>query len=206
MCPPAISKRSAAAEKLEAKDVVFELGGNLYLIPSRLELSWTLKNPASKEHLLAGFLKTRCAGYDLTLIDCPPTESILTTAAYLASNFVLVPVKPEFLSTIGLPLLGESLRQFGELYGKTEIEVAGIVFNSADPYKGEYDRSKADVTKLAQGQGPPWYVFKNEMRYSASYAKGARTGEPISWTSYTRWWVKEQFTQLAGEFCTRVGL
>jgi chromosome partitioning protein len=32
---------------------------------------------------------------DLIIIDCAPTESILTTAAYHASGNVLVPVKPE---------------------------------------------------------------------------------------------------------------
>ena len=33
------------------------------------------------------------------------TESVLTDAAYFASRNVIVPIKPEFMATIGLPLL-----------------------------------------------------------------------------------------------------
>ena len=57
----------------------------LDLVPSRLELAWTLKNPTEKAHLLPQFLSKVSRNYDLILIDCPPTESILTTA---------VPFKP----------------------------------------------------------------------------------------------------------------
>jgi chromosome partitioning protein len=57
-------------------------GSLLDLIPSRLELAWTLKNPTEKAHLLPQFLAKISANYDLILIDCAPTESILTTAAY----------------------------------------------------------------------------------------------------------------------------
>src|SRR5262249_28331258 len=84
-------------------------GSLLHLIPSRLELAWTLKNPTEKAHLLPKFLAQVSQNYDLIIIDCAPTESILTTAAYLSSRYVVVPVKPEFLATIGLPLLARSL-------------------------------------------------------------------------------------------------
>ena len=78
-------------------------GSTLHLIPSRLELAWTLKNPTEKAHLLPKFLAKLNDAYDLVIIDCAPTESILTTAAYLSSRYVVVPIKPEFLATIGLP-------------------------------------------------------------------------------------------------------
>jgi len=80
-------------------------GGQLDLIPSRLELALSLRNPAQKESLLDKSLDQVKADYDVIVIDCAPTESILTLAAYLTSDYVLVPVKPEYLSSIGLPLL-----------------------------------------------------------------------------------------------------
>jgi chromosome partitioning protein len=82
--------------------VRFTTGSYLSLIPSQLELSYTLKNPSQKEHLLAGFIDDVEKDYDLVIIDCAPTESILTTAAYLCADAILIPVKPEYLSTIGL--------------------------------------------------------------------------------------------------------
>jgi chromosome partitioning protein len=79
------------------------------LIPSRLELSRTLKNPHGKERRLAKALSQVQNNYDLIIIDCAPTESVLTDAAYFASRYILVPIKPEFMATIGLPLLARSL-------------------------------------------------------------------------------------------------
>ena len=49
---------------------------------------------------------------DLVVIDCAPTESFLTDAAYFASRYIVVPIKPEFLATIGLPLLARSVQEF----------------------------------------------------------------------------------------------
>ncbi len=109
--------QKGAPTLLDPKKVIHHLrkwddGSLLDLIPSRLELSWTLKNPTEKAHLLPQFLAKISENYDLILIDCAPTESILTTAAYRSSRYVAVPVKPEFLATIGLPLLARSLEEF----------------------------------------------------------------------------------------------
>jgi chromosome partitioning protein len=73
--------------------VTFVDGKVIDLIPSQLELSLTLKNPSQKEHLLANFIDSIESKYDLILIDCAPTESVLTTAAYLSVNNILIPVK-----------------------------------------------------------------------------------------------------------------
>ena len=67
----------------------------LDLVASRLELAWSLRQPAQKEGLLARFLRPLANRYELVVIDCAPTESVLTTAAYLAADYVLIPVKPE---------------------------------------------------------------------------------------------------------------
>ncbi len=101
---------------------------SLDLLPSRLELSRTLKNPTGKERRLAKALARISDRYDLILIDCAPTESILTDAAYFASRYVIVPVKPEFMATIGLPLLARSLQEFQIENDDHEIEIAGLVF------------------------------------------------------------------------------
>jgi len=45
--------------------------------------------------------------YDLILIDCAPTEAVLLTdAAYNASRYLIVPIKPEFMAAIGVTTLG----------------------------------------------------------------------------------------------------
>ena len=179
-------------------------GSGIDIIPSCLELAWTLKNPHSKDHLLQDYLDDIRDEYDVILIDCPPTESMLTEAAYLASNFVLVPVRPEFLSTIGLPLLARSLEDFRSRHKKAiSPQIAGIVFNHASG-SPEQHRSRQLVKKVAaQNQ---WHVFKNEIGYSDSYPAGARAGKPIFLTDYARSWKKAEFERFAAEFVSGIGL
>jgi chromosome partitioning protein len=149
----------------------------LDLLPSTLELAWSLKQPAQKEQVLAKFLEKVSDDYGLIIIDCAPTESLLTTAAYLASDYVLVPVKPEYLSTIGLPLLARSLEDFHHQYDDQKVEMLGIIFNHATQYEPEEALSKREVRAEAKRFG--WYIFTSEISYSRSYPKGAREGNPI---------------------------
>jgi chromosome partitioning protein len=174
------------------------------LIPSRLELAFSLKNPGHKERHLSRLIKDVEDNYDLILIDCAPTESVLTVAAYLSSDWLLVPVKPEYLSTIGLPLLINSMEDFKEEYEDKQLELAGVVFNAASDYLPEERLAKETVKKIATQNG--WYVFENEVEYSRSYPKGAREGQPIFRTSYSRWSKVRNFEFFAKEFSERVGL
>lgn len=177
-------------------------GSIMDLVPSHLDLAWTLKNPHAKERLLNDFLDETRGNYDLILIDCPPTESMLTTAAYLASDYILVPVRPEFLSTIGLPLLVHSLTEFTGIYKKT-VDLAGILFNATGD-KREHQLSRIYVAKIAMER--KWYLFKNEITYSDSYSKGSRLGRPIFSTDYARYSKRANFAAVADEFIGRIGL
>ncbi len=128
------SPRPIDLEEVIVKNAGYWSTSTLDLIPSRLELSRTLKNPTGKERRLAKALTRISDRYDLIIIDCAPTESILTDAAYFASRYVIVPVKPEFMATIGLPLLARSIRDFQLENEDHNIEIAGLVFNHSSSY------------------------------------------------------------------------
>lgn len=181
-------------------------GSLLDLIPSRLELAWTLKNPTEKSHLLPHFLSQIVENYDLILIDCAPTESILTAAAYKSSRYVIVPVKPEFLATIGLPLLGRSIQEFKLMHQNQSLEIAGVVFNDIrrSNTPPEQKKSRSDVTKLAKTFG--WPVFEEAAHHSDSYPAGSRQGVPIFMTDYARDYVKGEFAAVAARFLKVVGV
>jgi chromosome partitioning protein len=189
-----------AAEDVVANVQSWEDGSRIDLLPSSLKLSFTLKNPTGKEYLLRNFLEEIKSSYDLILVDCAPTESVLTTAAYLASDSVLIPVKPEFLSTIGLPLVVNSLAEFAKSHRKT-VDVLGVVFNATSD-KMEHDRSRSFVRQTAKREG--WYVFRNEVSYSDSYPKGSRLGKPIFLTDYARGTKIADFRAVAEEFYERL--
>ena len=189
---------------LDINEVIIKNAGywsdtTLDLIPSRLELSRTLKNPHGKERRLAKALAQVRNKYDLIIVDCAPTESILTDAAYFASRYIIVPIKPEFMATIGLPLLARSLQEFRLENEDHEIEIAGLVFNHSSSYSAgpEGQQSIEEVSKIAAENG--WHVCENQIRYSASYAKSAREGAPLSQTSHARGNVIRDFNRLANE-------
>lgn len=200
---------SSTPKVLKPNDVIYHAkefrgGGCIHLIPSRLELAFSLRNPGQKEALLSKLLSKIENDYDLILMDCSPTESLLTTAAYLSSDYLLVPVKPEYLSSIGLPLLVNSMQEFHKHHENHNLELAGVVFNATSNYSPEEDKSKREVREIATKNG--WYVFEKEVSYSRSYPKGAREGEPIFRTSYSRYAQAARFVVLAEEFSQRIDL
>jgi len=183
--PP--SRESGAPTPIDLNDIILHGAGygrksRLDLIPSRLELSRTLKNPTSKERRLAKGLARISHSYDLILIDCAPTESILTDAAYFASRYVIVPVKPEFMATIGLPLLARSLREFSVENEDHEIDIAGLVINDQSEYSSGNEKYRAikEVQSIAKQYG--WRIFQHRLSYSRTFARAAREGLPFSMT------------------------
>ena len=192
-------------EVIVQKAVSWGHTSTLDLIPSRLELSRTLKNPTGKERRLAKALSRIANRYDLILIDCAPTESILTDAAYFASRYLIVPVRPEFMATIGLPLLARSLKEFKIENDDHKIDIAGLVFNHDDYSSGpETTKSIKEVREEARKHG--WHIFKNQLKHSKSYPRAARAGAPISGTSNARWHVIDGFQRLKDEIFKRVGI
>lgn len=204
-------QKNGAPSPLDPKKIVHRMhkwsdGSSLDIIPSRLELAWTLKNPTEKSHLLPQFLAKISGNYDLILIDCAPTESILTAAAYRSSRYVAVPVRPEFLATIGLPLLARSLQEFKIMHEHQDLEMAGIIFNGLRRTNTppEQKKSRKDVTQLAKSFG--WNVFEQAAHHSDSYPAGSRQGSPIFRTDYARDYVIGEFSEVADDFLQTVGV
>lgn len=191
-------------------DTILRIGNRkdrtLDLIPSRLELSRVLKNPAGRRQYLARFLDRVSKRYDLIIIDCAPTESVLTEVAYSASRYLIVPVKPEFMATIGLPLLARSVDEFQTKNTDHALDIAGIVVIRQSGYQVTREDRVAivEVQSLAKKHG--WHMFRKHMPYSVSYARAARQGTPISRTLHARTEVIERFQRLKDEILRAVGI
>jgi chromosome partitioning protein len=178
-------------------------GSVLHILPAGLELAWSMRLALEKSHVLRDSLSTIRDEYDIIMIDCAPTESILSTAAYHAADYIFVPVKTEFLSTIGLPLLLRSLEEFRRNHINEAVpEIGGIIFNDTTE-RAEDLRSRAFVRQVADQHG--LYVFAHEVSRSASYAAGARSGKPIFMTDNARDLKKREFGYVAREFFERIG-
>ena len=176
------------------------------IVPSRLELSWTLRNPTGKETILPRFVSKIEKNYYLIIIDCSPTDSILTDAAYHSSKYILVPIRAEFLASIGFPLLNRSINAFRVRHEDKFIEVCGLVFNDYNRgnMKREHILAREDIANKAKAYN--WYVFENDIPHSDSYYRAARDGMPIDSTKGTHDIVKTEFAAFAREFFNRIGL
>ena len=108
---------------------VFTKNGTAFLdlIPSRLELMEVDSLDRGIENKLKIFLDKVKGVYDYILIDCPPTISIFTKSAFIASDSYMIPIKPDYLSSIGLSLMDRAVNNFQETYGKS-INYLGLTF------------------------------------------------------------------------------
>lgn len=192
--------------KVIYRRVKYPDGSLLDIVPSRLELSWTLRNPTGKETLLPRFVAKIQDQYDLIIIDCSPTDSILTDAAYHCSRYILVPIRAEFLASIGFPLLNRTIKAFQLRHEDKVIEVCGLVFNDFNrgDTKRENQLARSDVLEKAKEY--KWYVFDNDIPHSDSYFRAARDGMPIEQTKGTHEKVKTEFAAFADEFFGRIKL
>jgi chromosome partitioning protein len=94
------------AQILERFDLV---PSSLDLIKSEIELSGEFK----REEILERLLKPIRDQYDYVLIDCPPSLGLLTINAFMASDWLFVPIEAEFLALKGYTILNEAIGRIG---------------------------------------------------------------------------------------------
>jgi len=99
----------------------------LYVLPSTIDLMQLDAAPRGTENKLRVYLDKVRHLFDYVLIDCPPTASLFSYSAFLASDAYLVPVKPDPLSVLGLPLLNRAMKDYEERSGH-QLPRLGLVF------------------------------------------------------------------------------
>jgi chromosome partitioning protein len=74
------------------------------------------------------------AGYDAILVDCAPNFNMVTRTAIVASEYVLIPARPDYLSTLGIDYLRTRLSRLVEDYNRAapdatiSPEILGVVY------------------------------------------------------------------------------
>jgi len=148
--------------------------GKLDLVPSTLQLMDIETSSRGTEQKLKTYLHEKAGAYDYVIIDCPPTISIFTQAAILASDKYLVPIKPDPLSVLGLPLLERWLEDYTDDSGIT-VKQVGLVFTLV---RGAVPRAMREVmTELRKKRAAN--VFQEVLSEATDVAESVDAHQPI---------------------------
>ena len=197
-----IIRPAVASKIIEKNDGELNLvSSHLDLINVDLELATQLgganmtqvKESFLKVHtrLMDGINQLDEKDYDYIFIDCPPNFNIVTKNAIVASDFILIPAKPDYLSTMGIDYLKKSLdklvkeyNEYCEVDGETKDEdkidpkILGVIFTMVQFYNNQPIAASRPFIKQTRQLGME--VFKEYVRENKSVFSGAPVfGVPV---------------------------
>lgn len=130
--------------------------------------------------------------YDYVLIDCPPNFNLITKNAIAASNGVLIPARPDYLSTLGIQYLlrhiDQLVKDFAGIAGEDGAEtlkpispaILGVVFTMVQFFAEEPTNAQKlyiqNVRTIPDGPR----VLDSMIRYNtAGFAEAPESGVPM---------------------------
>src|SRR5687768_17340314 len=123
--------------------------------------------------LLEGASSEQAKGYDLVLIDTPPSLGLLTLNALAASDHVLIPVQSEYLALEGLGQIVETLELVrGSL--NPRLGLSGILLTMLDARTNLGNQVGAEVRRHF-----PAATFQTEIPRSVRLSEAPSFGRPI---------------------------
>ena len=136
-------------------------------------------------------------GYDVTLIDCPPTLSLLPLNALIAADRFLVPVVPQYLALEGLATLTEALERIKAGMGY-KADMLGILLTQVD----RRSKSTGEIIDLIRNHYGN-KVFKTEVRINTKLAEAPSYGRTIFQHDYNASGAI-QYQALANEIVSKI--
>ncbi|MEK0085364.1 ParA family protein [Benzoatithermus flavus] len=129
------------------------LPGNPALLPASIRLASSesdLLREWNGATLLARRLERLRARFDLVLIDCSPSLGLLTVNALAAASHVLVPVKTDYLSLMGVSLLFETIEKIRTRLNPA-LAVLGVLPTMHDARNSHDREALAELAALLCG-------------------------------------------------------
>lgn len=120
-------------DELEINEIICKLEENLYLVPATIELSkveLNLISRLSRETILKKKLNAIVNNFDYILIDNSPSLGLLTINSLVASDYVIAPMDPTYLSLRGLEILNEVVDQVKEI--NENLQFMGVIITMVD--------------------------------------------------------------------------
>ncbi|HEY9768761.1 MAG TPA: ParA family protein [Coleofasciculaceae cyanobacterium] len=131
--------------------------------------------------LIKRILEPVLDNYDFIILDCAPGYNLLTRSGIAASNFYLLPARPEPLSLVGIQLLERRIAKLRKSHAETQpldVNLLGIVFIlSAGGLMGRYYKQ---VMKRVEDDFVPEQLFNQSIPMDVNVAKAVDLFTPVS--------------------------
>lgn len=164
-------------EDIEPKSVMYNgFLPNLKIIPATKRLVSFEKNYSrdkSARSRLAQKIVQEKKEFDYTILDTPPTISLLTFAALIASEEVIIPVQAHYLGMRGVFEMVRLLYKINQVY-HTDLNLTGIIPTF---YSEKMRLSKAVVTEIKRTLGEG--IFLHPVRNNIALAEAPMFGKSI---------------------------
>ncbi len=171
------------------------------LIPSRLDLfRFEMAPGQGTENRLKNYLNhlRKQDKYDICIIDCPPTPSVWMTSALLASDYYLIPSKPDPISMTGLDLLEGIIKERKDNYG-CDCKCAGLVLTIVEKKTIVYNEAVEYFSKSLRWKD---HLYASVVSKRTDIAKGQLSGKFIFDIDDSE--LKKDFSDIVQQFLRRV--
>ena len=148
---------------------------NLFLAPTTPLLANT-EAELSKANRRFSRLKNAIASvpaYDVVIIDCPPSLSLLTVNGLIAANYVLLPVQAEFYALEGLGQLLETMKLIREKMNPS-LDLVGVLPTMVDSRTTLSTQVHEEIKKHFPGK-----IFKTVIPRNIRLAEAPSHGVPV---------------------------
>ncbi len=135
--------------------------------------------------LIKGILEPVIDQYDLIILDCAPGYNLLTRSGIVASDFYLLPARPEPLSVVGIQLLERRISQLKESHQQgnpLKLQLLGIVFILSGGLIGRYYKQ---VMKRVTADFIPTQLCQTRIPMDVNVAKAVDSFKPVVITTPT---------------------
>lgn len=158
--------------------------------------------------------------YDIVLIDCPPNFNIVTKTAIVASDYILVPTRPDYLSTLGIDYLIRNVNELVQDYndyasdGKEPADpicpaTIGVMFNMIQERNQEPIQAQASYMQQVTRQSGLSVFAAYIKRNDTLFAGAPETGIPVVLNGYRSGTYKnvvDGLEEVSAEFKRKLGL